>query len=77
MLTIASKTVFPEIKLLDGFRESCVNPYRILSANEFAPTEYRIKHKQVTLNFLKRFGFFKSQNVTEGAELGLIILFLV
>ena len=39
MLTIGSKTVFPEIKLLDGFKESSVNPCRILSANEFAPTE--------------------------------------
>jgi len=49
MLTIGFNTVFPEIKLLGGFKESSVNPSRILSANEFAPTEYRISHKQVTL----------------------------
>jgi len=52
MLTIGSKTLFPEIKLLDGFKEFSVNPCRILIANEFAPTEYRISHKQVTLKSL-------------------------
>jgi len=51
MLFTGSKTVFLEIKLQDGFKESSVNPCRILSANEFAPTEHRISPKQFTLIF--------------------------
>jgi len=43
--------VSPGKKLLRASKDFSVNPCRIKSANEFAPTEYRISHKQVTLNY--------------------------